>query len=126
MSQGKQRMCVVNPELVDDIGHLVGGQCEIMTRIGISWNSWIKITNGLPLRQSLALRFKARVLATADRVEGFHRKFPSKNGGLDHAALDDAFLLPSAGARTDSPVTGRCARAATRPENSRGANAALR
>lgn len=107
MSQGKQRMCVVNPELVDDIGHLVGGQCEIMTKIGISWNSWIKITSGLPVRHSMALRFKARVLATADRVEGFQRKFPSANGGLDHAALDDAFLLPNVAARSESSVFGQ-------------------
>lgn len=96
MTQGKQRMCVVNPALVGDIVHLVGGQCEIMTKIGISWNSWIKITGGLPVRRSLAQRFKARVLAAAEEIEGFRRKFPSACGGLDHAALDEAFLLPSA------------------------------
>lgn len=104
MSEGKQRMCVVNPELVDDIGHLVGGQCEIMTKIGISWNSWVKITSGLPVRRSLAHRFKARVLASADGIEGFRRKFPSASGGLDHAALDDAFLLPSACPRAEPRV----------------------
>lgn len=94
MSEVKQRMCIVNPALVDDIVPLVGGQCEIMTKIGISWNSWIKITGGLPVRHSLAHRFKARVLATAEEVEGFRRKFPSPCGGIDRAALDDAFLLP--------------------------------
>lgn len=101
MSQKKQRMCVVNPELVNEIGHLVGGQSEIMTRIGISWNSWVKIASGLPVRLSLAHRFKARVLASADGIEGFHRKFPLPGGGLDHAALDDAFLLPGPPARSE-------------------------
>ena len=95
VDQKKQRMCIVNPDLVDEIGHLVGGQCEIMTRIGISWNSWTKIASGLPVRHSLAHRFKARVLAAAERSEGFHRKFPLAGGGLDYAALDDAFLLPT-------------------------------
>lgn len=95
MSQNKQRMCVVNPDLVDEIGPLVGGQCEIMTRIGISWNSWTKIVSGLPVRHSLAHRFKARVLAAADRSEGFLQKFPLPDGGLDYAALDHAFLLPA-------------------------------
>lgn len=101
MSEKKQRMCVVNPELVNEIGHLVGGQCEIMTRIGISWNSWIKIASGLPVRLSLAHRFKARVLASADSVEGFHRKFPLPGGGLDYAALEDAFLLPGPSTRSE-------------------------
>lgn len=96
MNHGKQRMCVVNPRLVEDIAPLVGGQCEIMTKIGISWNSWVKITSGLPVRHSLAHRLKARVLAAADRIEGFQEKFPAASGGLDHAALDDAFLLPGA------------------------------
>ncbi|WP_152682398.1 hypothetical protein [Sphingopyxis sp. C-1] len=95
MTESKQRMCVINPDLVDEIGPLVGGQCEIMTRVGISWNSWIKITGGLPVRLSLAHRFKARVLADADSIEGFYRKFPLPGGGLDHAALDNAFLLPA-------------------------------
>jgi len=101
VSEKKQRMCVVNPDLVDEIGHLVGGQCEIMTRIGISWNSWIKIAGGLPVRHSLAHRFKARVLADADRVEGFQQKFPLPGGGLDYAALEDAFLLPSPATRAE-------------------------
>lgn len=104
MSEKKQHMCVINPDLVDEIGHLVGGQCEIMTRIGISWNSWIKIVSGLPVRRSLAHRFKARVLASADRIQGFHQKFPLPGGGLDYAALDDAFFLPSTPARSDSNV----------------------
>lgn len=104
MSQKKQHMCVVNPDLVDEIGHLVGGQCEIMTRIGISWNSWTKITSGLPVRHSLAHRFKARVLAAADRIEGFQQKFPLPGGGLDYAALDDAFLLPSTPACPETNV----------------------
>lgn len=101
MSQKKQRMCVVNPDLVDEIGHLVGGQCEIMTRIGISWNSWIKIASGLPVRLSLAHRFKARVLASAGSIEGFHQKFPLPGGGLDYVALDDAFLLPGTPAHSE-------------------------
>ena len=87
-------MCIVNPALVADIAPLTGSQSDIMRRAGISWNSWIKITGGLPVRHSLAHRFKARVLATAEEVEGFRRKFPSPCGGIDRAALDDAFLLP--------------------------------
>jgi hypothetical protein len=94
MKQGKQRMCIVNPALVDDISPLVGGQAEIMCRIGISWNSWVKIVSGQPVRYSLGERFKARVIAAADQATGLRRKFPSRGGGLDRAALDAAFLMP--------------------------------
>jgi len=104
VNQVKQRMCTVNPALVDDIFPLVGGQAEIMTKIGISWNSWIKITGGFPVRHSLAHRFKTRVLATAEEVEGFRRKFPSPCGGIDYAALNDAFLLPATPTRSEAPV----------------------
>lgn len=104
VKQAKQRMCIINPELVDDIAPLVGGQAEIMCRIGISWNSWIKIVGGLPVRHSLGERFKARILATAEEIDGFRRKFPSTGGGFDRAAMADAFLLPcvSAGGEAQS------------------------
>ncbi|MDZ3831478.1 MAG: hypothetical protein U0S50_06640 [Sphingopyxis sp.] len=96
MKEVKQRMCVINPALVDDIAPLVGGQADIMRRIGISWNTWIKINGGHPVRYSLAQRLKARVVANAEQVETLGRKFPSECGGVDRDALDDAFLLSSA------------------------------
>lgn len=95
MSQNKQRMCVVNPDLVDEICPLAGGQCEIMTRMGSSWNGRKNVVSALPLRHSLAHRFKVRVLTAADRNEGFLQKFPLPGDCLDYAALDDAFLLPT-------------------------------
>lgn len=94
MKQGKGGMCIVNPALVADIAPLVGGQAQIMCRIGISWNSWIKIARGQPVRYSLGARFKARVIAAADQAAGLRRKFPSACGEVDRAALDAAFLMP--------------------------------
>lgn len=41
-------MCIVNPDLVEEIRKLVGSQAEIMTRVGISWNSLTKIASGMP------------------------------------------------------------------------------
>ncbi|WP_144243853.1 hypothetical protein [Sphingopyxis sp. MWB1] len=96
MKQAKQRMCVINPALVEDIAPLVGGQADIMTRIGISWNTWIKISGGRPVRYSLAQRFKARVVANAEKAETLGRKFPSPGGGIDRDALDSALLLSNA------------------------------
>jgi hypothetical protein len=89
-------MCIVNPALVDDIASLVGGQSDIMTRIGISWNTWTKITGGHPVRYSLGERLKARIVANAEEVETFGRKFPADCGGVDRDALGDAFLLTNA------------------------------
>ncbi len=88
-------MCIVNPALVDDILPVVGKQAEIMGKVGISWNSWIKIVGGQPIRHSLGERFRARILADADDIEGFRCKFPSGRGEVDTVALEDAFLLPA-------------------------------
>ena len=102
MKQHKQRMCIINPMLVEDIVPLAGGQADIMCRIGISWNSWIKILAGQPVRQSLGERLRTRILAAAEGIEGFGAKFPAAGGGLDRAALAAAFLLPSlSGAKDD-------------------------
>ena len=89
-------MCVVNRALVEDIAPLVGSQIDVMRRIGISWNSWIKVVAGLPVRLSVGQRLKARVLAQAASVPGFRRKYPSNVApdGIERAALDAAFLRP--------------------------------
>jgi hypothetical protein len=83
VKQHKQRMCIINPMLVEDIVPLAGGQADIMCRIGISWNS------------SLGERLRTRILAAAEGIEGFGAKFPAAGGGLDRVALAAAFLLPS-------------------------------
>lgn len=90
-------MCIVNRDLVDDLFPMAGGNAEVMQRLGISWNSWIKIVAGMPIRKSLALRLKERVLVHAGGIEGFKRKFPSASAvdGIDRAALDEAFLRPA-------------------------------
>lgn len=93
MTQATQRMCIVNPALVEDIAPLVGGQSAIMARIGISWNTWTKISGGQPVRYSLAERLKARILAHADETETLGRKFPAVGGGIDREALCSAFLI---------------------------------
>ncbi|MEI9927328.1 MAG: hypothetical protein WDN44_05955 [Sphingomonas sp.] len=86
-------MCIVNSALVEDLAPLAGSQAAVMEKLGISWNSWIKIVAGLPIRRSVGLRVKERALA----VEGIKRRFPSASApdGIDRAALDDAFLLPA-------------------------------
>lgn len=93
MKQVTQRMCIVNPALVPDIAPLVGGQSDIMTNIGISWNTWTKITGGQPVRYSLAERLKARIIANAGELETLGRKFPATCGGVDHEALGNALLI---------------------------------
>lgn len=55
-------MCIINSDFVDDIAKLVGSQSEIMVRIGISWNTWTKITAGLPIRLTVGERLKTRIL----------------------------------------------------------------
>lgn len=94
MKTFNQPMCVVNPELVEHIAPLAGGQADIMRRIGISWNSWLKIVAGLPVRHSLGERLKARILSVAHEIDGLRTIFPAANGGVDQAALGAAFLLP--------------------------------
>ncbi len=93
MKQPKPRMCIVNPALVVDIAPLVGGMADIMTRIGISWNTWNKIAKGRPVRYSVGERFKVRIVANADEVETLRMKFPAAHGGIDRDALSDALLL---------------------------------
>ncbi|MBB4633463.1 hypothetical protein [Sphingosinicella soli] len=97
MKRGTPGMCIVNPSLVPDIASLTGSQSEIMRRAGISWNSWIKVCGGLPIRLSVGRRFKDRVLARAHESECLRRRFPGgAEGGIDHVALDAAFLRPVA------------------------------
>lgn len=87
-------MCIVNRDLVNDLMPMAGGNADVMQRLGISWNSWIKIVAGMPIRMSLGLRLKERALAQADRIDGFKRRFPDDFApdGIDRAALDRAFL----------------------------------
>ena len=91
----RQRMCVVNSELVEEIAPLVGSQAEIMTRVGISWNSWVKISGGLPVRVSVGERLRSRVLERAEDLPGLRDKFPpAGDGQVDREALERAFLKP--------------------------------
>lgn len=89
-------MCVINAELVDEIRPLAGSQAEIMTRLGISWNSWIKVSAGLPVRQSVGERLRMRVLAQADALPQLRKRFPAAGsaGKIDREALGAAFLVP--------------------------------
>ncbi|WP_417595044.1 hypothetical protein [Parasphingorhabdus sp.] len=96
MKQLKSGMCIVNPALVVDIAPLVGGMADIMTRIGISWNTWNKISTGQPVRYSVAQRFQARIVAKADEIEALRAKFPATHGGIDRDALSEALLLSNA------------------------------
>jgi hypothetical protein len=91
-------MCIVNRDLVEDLEPLVGSQAEVMRRLGISWNSWIKIVAGMPIRASVGQRLKERTLAQAAALHGLRSKFPCTVApdGIDRAALDSAFMLPAA------------------------------
>lgn len=55
-------MCIVNPMIVEVIGPFVGSQ-DITIRLGISWNSWIKIAGGMPVRLSVGQRLKSRIMS---------------------------------------------------------------
>ena len=90
------RMCSVNPELIEAVGHLVGTQSEIMTRAGISWNSWIKIVSGLPVRLSVGERLRARVLREAETIPDLRKMFPPSKFGeiVDHRAIERVVLTP--------------------------------
>lgn len=96
--QQQMGMCIVNRDLVEDLEPLVGSQAEVMQRLGISWNSWIKIVAGLPVRRSVGQRLKERTLAHAAALDGLKSKFPCNVApdGLNRAALDSAFMLPAA------------------------------
>jgi hypothetical protein len=91
-------MCIVNRDLVEDLEPLVGSQAEVMRRLGISWNSWIKIVAGLPVRASVGQRLKERTLAHAPALQGLRTKFPCTLApdGINRAALESAFMLPAA------------------------------
>lgn len=90
----RQKMCHINPALVPLIAPLVGGQSEIMVRVGISWNSWNKILDGQTIRCSMAERFRAKILTLAVDLDSFARAYPAADGGLDIAALEADFLKP--------------------------------
>ena len=89
-----QKMCVINPTLVPLIAPLVGGQSDIMVRVGISWNSWNKILDGQPIRLSMAERFRARILDMASNLDSFALTYPAAHGGMDQAAVRADFFRP--------------------------------
>jgi hypothetical protein len=90
-------MCIVNRELVSDLAPLVGTRDQVMQRLGISWNSWVKIVAGQPIRTSVGLRLKERALAHSALTEAFRRKFPCplRPDGIDRGKLEGAFLSPA-------------------------------
>lgn len=89
----KLNMCIVNADLVEEIAPLVGSQSDIMTRVGISWNSWVKVVDGLPIRLSVGERLRSRVIGELRKSPAIQEKFPcSCAGGVDEAALEEAFL----------------------------------
>jgi len=90
------KMCVINAEVVEEIRYIAGSQSEIMTRIGISWNSWIKVEGGMPIRLSVGQRLRMRVLERLEDLPGLGAKFPSRLPGeaLDRRALERNFLKP--------------------------------
>ncbi len=58
-------MCRVHPDIVRAVKDRTGGRERIMQRFGISWNSWMKIAAGDPVRRSVAERFRDRVARTS-------------------------------------------------------------
>lgn len=90
----KLKMCVVNPLLIDGLGQLIGSQLEVMTRLGISWNTWIKIRSGQPVKLSLGRRLRSRVVADRKAREVIRRRSPRLRE-LDAEGLERIFLLPS-------------------------------
>ena len=90
------KMCVVNAEFVDELGKMVGSQAEIMTRVGISWNTWNKLVDGQPIRLTVGERLRSRVLDDLDAMPGLKEKF-SPDGEEDKPdlrALERAFFKP--------------------------------
>lgn len=102
----RQKMCVINPIIVPLIAPLVGGQSDIMVRVGISWNSWNKILDGQPIRLSMAERFRARILHLAADLDSFAGAYPARHGGLDRAALEADFAKPAPAMET-APICSR-------------------
>ncbi|WP_160119270.1 hypothetical protein [Sphingosinicella microcystinivorans] len=87
----------MNPEFVADIAPLTGSQTEIMRCIGISWNSWIKICAGLPIRLSVGRRLRDRLLAEAPESAGLRGRFSHIASGIEirRRAREVNFLLPA-------------------------------
>jgi hypothetical protein len=114
LTRQQQCMCIVNREIVRDLASLVGKDADIMDCLGISRNSWIKIVAGLPVRRSMALRLRQRMLAQAASMEGLRNKFPSSShqGGVDLSALERAFLQPAASKTCIKSVAFRSVRQA--------------
>jgi len=90
------KMCVINADVVEEIRDIVGPQSAIMMRMGISWNSWIKVEGGMPIRLSLGQRLRMRVLERLDELPGLAAKFPPRSPGeaIDRQALERSFLKP--------------------------------
>lgn len=55
-------MCRVHPDIVRAAAGKTGGRDRIMQTFGISWNSWMKISAGAPVKRSVAERFRDRVM----------------------------------------------------------------
>lgn len=94
--QKELKMCIVNLEIVNLISSIAGSQMDIMSRIGISWNSWIKIVGGLPVRLTVGERLRSRVVGQLYDVPG-----PSGHAArvrmaidLDRSELERIFLKP--------------------------------
>lgn len=89
-------MCVINSDLIDDLAEVVGTQSDIMARSGISWNSWIKIVGGLPVRRTVGERFRSQILDELLQRPGVRLRFasPDKPEQVDVRALESAFLTP--------------------------------
>lgn len=122
MVQQHRGMCVVNREIVDDLATLAATSADMMQRLGISWNSWIKIVAGQPIRRSLALRFRDRILEQAASIEGFRQKFPSASSddGIDRMALERAFLCAPCDATPPAPAPRSLRQALTFASSSKG------
>ncbi|MET0374486.1 MAG: hypothetical protein ABW128_09540 [Rhizorhabdus sp.] len=96
MSNRSLKMCVINSDLVEDLAEVVGTQSDIMARSGISWNSWIKIVGGLPVRRTVGERFRSQVLDELGQRPSVRSRFASteRPEQIDMMALESAFLTP--------------------------------
>lgn len=96
MSNRNLKMCVINTDFVEELAPFVGTQSDIMSRSGISWNSWIKIVGGLPVRRTVGERFRSHVLHKLVQQPDVRSRFaPADNSEqVDINALERAFLTP--------------------------------
>jgi len=96
-------MCLINPDIVREIEVLAGSQADIMRRLGISWNCWISIVGGLPIRLSVGERLRDRIMDRAGDLPGLCAMFPSidHDDAVDREALAFGFLTKVT-ARTDT------------------------